>query len=168
MDALSGWRGKGLLAACVGVALAAWTAPAARAGSLTVRLTGGAADRGSPTAGSAASEFAPAAETPPKVDRAAEGPPTVGNLLTLFVAGTVLFGDSPSDFTPNPPPPVDNPPPPTTPIPPSTPPPTTPPTDGGTPQGNPTPEPASLLIGLIGSACAGAVWGRRRKKREVV
>ncbi len=174
MEALSAWRGKGLLAACIGVVLTAWTAPAARAEPLGIRLKGEAADRGSLTAGSPASEFAPAGELRPKVEKA-EGPPTVGNLLTLFVAGTVLFGDSPSDFTPpsaptgptTPTTPIDNPPAPTTPGPPSSPlTPTTPPTDSvGTTQGNPTPEPASLIIGLIGSACAGAaVWNRRRKR----
>ncbi len=177
MDALSAWRGKGLLAACIGVILAAWSAGAARADSLSVRLTGGTADRGSLTAGSPAAEFAPAAGTP-LPERQAGKPQgrTVGNLLTLFVAGTVLFGDSPSDFTPTlpttptgpttPVTPVDNPISPVTPGPPSSPlTPNTPPTDVVIIQGNPTPEPTSLLIGLIGSACAGAgVWSRRRKR----
>ena len=172
MEALSAWRGNGLLAACIGVVLTAWTASAARAESLGIRLKGEAVDCGSPTAGSRATEFAPADEIRPKAEKV-EGPPTVGNLLTLFVAGTVLFGDSPSDVGPpsSPPgpttPPPDNPLAPTTPGPPSSPlTPNTPPTDNVVViQGNPTPEPASLILALVGSACAGAaVWNRRRKR----
>jgi len=178
MEALSAWCGKSLLAACIGVTLAIWPVSAARAESLTVRLKDEAADRGSLTAGSPACEFAPTQAKPPKAQKA-EGPPAVGNLLTLFAAGTVLFGDSPSDVSPppstpiqptapiTPTGPIDNPPAPITPGPPSSPlTPNTPPTGGIVIiQGNPTPEPASLIIGLIGSACAGAaVWDRRRKR----
>lgn len=172
MEALSAWRGKSLLTACIGVTLAVWPASAARAESLTVLLKGGGADRGWLTAGSPACEFAPARQMSPRVEKA-PGPPAVGNLLTLFVAGTVLFGDSPSDVGPPsaPPgpttPPPDNPPAPSSPGPPSSPlTPNTPPTDNVVViQGNPTPEPASLILALVGSACAGAaVWNRRRKR----
>ena len=167
MDALTARCGKGPFVACIGLILATGMASPARADSLTLHLKGEPAPaRASFPAASPAVEYAPSGQTETAKELAVKQV-GVGDLLGLFAAGTVLFGDSPSDFTP---PPADNP----------TPTDLTPPTDitiskdstdkDVTITGGPTtPEPASLLIGVIGSAFGGiAVWLRRRKKAEAV
>ena len=168
MDAFGARRGQRLLAACACVFLAYWTTGPARAEPLAVRLTeeGPAARRCYP-AGAPAAEFRSVSEKKTE----AEAPKDVasgGGLAALLLAGTVCF--NPPELPPNPPDtppsgpppggPPDNPPPPSSP-PPNTPPPNTPPPN--IPPPNTTPEPASLLIGLIGSAFVGAaVWNRRK------
>ena len=171
MEALSAWRGKSLLTACIGVILAVWPASAARAESLTVLLKGGGADRGWLTAGSPACEFAAGAkcrqEWKKRRDRRQSETSSRCSSPEPSFSGTAratsVLSTPPGPTTP----PPDNPPAPSTPGPPSSPlTPNTPPTDNVVViQGNPTPEPASLILALVGSACAGAaVWNRRRKR----
>ena len=153
MDAWKARRRRGLLAVCAGIVLAGWTGGAVRA-----------------------------AEGPSQEDTSAEEVSvngrrgvvitTEGGQADRLLAGMLAFNPP---VVPPPPPeippaiPPDNPPPPDSPdtpiypldmapdcVPPDVPPATS------------NPEPASLLIGLIGSACGGAAtWVRRRKGRTV-
>ena len=162
MDALSARCGKGPIVACIGLILATGMASPAHADSLALHLAGdGPIARSSFPVASSAVEYS-STNPSEKADKSADEAADLGALLGLFTAGTVMFADNPKWFNDNPPPTdltpnTDN----------------TVPKDGSTDkdgkiQGGPTtPEPASLLIGVIGSACGGiAVWLRRRKKAE--
>ncbi len=154
MEAWKAKRRRGLLAACACIVLAGWSAEAGRA-----------ADR-------------PAGDNTSVGQTSVNGKrgvvvTTEGGQADRLLAGMLAFNPP---QTPPPPPvippttiPPDNPPPPDNPIAPVYPvdmaPDAPPPSIG---PGTANPEPASLLMGLIGAAGAcGAAWGRRRGARAV-
>jgi hypothetical protein len=167
MDALTMWRGKGLLAACVFAALAAGNTNSARA------------DQRSHAAGSAIAERLSLREKTMDPTGSNEAVNSDG-VNALLLSGAIAFNPVPNPTDPTPPPAT-----PVTPVAPITPitpvllpPPPPPPPSGplagpgpSAPPGPstipvPSPEPASLLIGLIGSACAGVVGWNRRKRQK--
>jgi hypothetical protein len=160
MDALTVWRGKGLLAACVFAALAAGNTNSARAEAT--------ADQRSHAAGSAIAERL---SMPEKTLDPAGSNEAVNSdgMNALLLSGAIAFNPVPNPTDPSPPPPPPlplpqqlPPPPPSGPL--AGPGPSAPPGISSIPV--PSPEPASLLIGLIGSACAGVVGWNRRKRQN--
>ncbi len=152
MDAWKARRRRRFLAACACIALAGWSANAVRA-----------ADRPAGEDGSAGEASVNG--------RRAVVLTTEGGQADQALAGMLAFNAPPQPPPPPPPPvippvtsPPDNPPPPDNPVAPVYPPDMavegTPPSIG---PGTSNPEPASLLIALIGSAWAGAAGWRRRQ-----
>jgi hypothetical protein len=178
MDALTVWRGKGLLAACLFAALAAGNTNFARADQRTQ---------------AAGSDSAGRLSLPEKIKDSAGFHEAVNSdgVNALLLSGAIAFNPvpnppdpTPTPVTPIPPvvippvviPPVVIPPvviPPVV-IPPPPPPlgpdasvgPAAPPPEITSIPPVQTPEPTSLLIGLIGSACAGVVGWNRRKRQN--
>jgi hypothetical protein len=164
MDALMGGRGKGLLAACLCAALAAGTANFARAATTANQRSVGA-------------EWSALGEKTTGADKLNAATDSDG-VNALLLSGAVAFNPDPNPTTPSDPAPAPTPTPTPTPgsgplpIPPPPPPPPSGPNSGPGPAAPPppitvsSPEPASLLIGLIGSACAGVVGWKRRNHQK--